>query len=322
MSDYGFNFAEMYGISLNDAYEELAMGLTERAIDYKDARKKRVIRMVDPQSHATSQSLCDPRFTHPSMYPFAYPSFQQHGAFGGYPSFQQHAAFGGFHQYGQHSSNGEFVKHEAIAPDNSYIAFLKKIKCSWNGKIWMLDGKKILPSSLDTLMTASGLEKGNFIEFLTKKETRATLFVKNERAPAVIQAEAVKDTVIEVKDAVIQAEAIMESKEAVVEAKDPEDVVFVSESKKRRVDEVQKISKSFCKVLPNTAPFDPESSNDLLFQCLYIHNDDGSIHQIGFDYLVKMYKEQYNQKILTSLSSSASSLSSTSTSTSTLPSSL
>ena len=302
----------------------------------------------------TNQSACDPRFAPLSMYQFAYPSFQQQQqqqAYGGYtqnrayPAFEGYPqSFGGFkptnnvdpwfNQYQQHSSNSPFVKHEATAPDNSYIEFLKKIKCSWNGKSWMLDGKKIVISSLHNLMMASILEKGNFTEFLKMDETKAALFVKNERAPAVIQAEAVKDTVIEVKDALIQAEAIIESKEvmkeavveakevmkeavveakevmkeAVVEAKDPEDVVFVSQSKKRRIDDVQKISKSFCKVLPNTAPFDPESSNDLLFQCLYIHNDDGTIHQVGFDYLVKMYKHQYNKnKMLTSLSSSASS---------------
>jgi len=288
----------------------------------------------------TNQSGCDPRFAPPSMYQFAYPSFQQQQqAYGGYtqnrayPAFEGYPqSFGGFkptnnvdpwfNQYQQHSSSAPFVKHEATAPDNSYIEFLKRIKCSWNGKSWMLDGKKIVISSLHNLMMASILEKGNFTEFLKMDETKAALFVKNERAPAVIQAEAVKEAVIEVKDAVIQAEAIIEvkeavvqekevMKEAVVEAKDPEDVVFVSQSKKRRIDEVQKISKSFCKVLPNTAPFDPESSNDLLFQCLYIHNDDGTIHQVGFDYLVKMYKHQYNKnKMLTSLSSSASSLSS------------
>jgi hypothetical protein len=259
------------------------------------------------------------------MYPFAYPSYlqQQQQAYGGYPQNRGYPAFEGypqsfgefkpannvdpwFNQYGHQSSN---VKREAIPPDNSYIEFLKKIKCSWNGKTWMLDGKKIVLSSLDNLMRASILEKGNFTEFLKMDETKATLFVKNERASAaVVQAEVVKDEVI-------QAEAIIEAKESVKESvkespkesakesvkespKESAEVVLVSESnKKRKVEEeVPKISKSFFKVMPNTLPFDPASSNDLLFQCVYIHNNDGTVHQVGLDYLVIMYKEQYDNK--------------------------
>ena len=266
---------------------------------------------------STNQSLRDPRFAPQSMYQFAYPPYlqQQQQAYGGYPQNRGYPAFEGypqsfgefkpannvdpwFNQYGHQSSN---VKREAIPPDNSYIEFLKKIKCSWNGKAWMLDGKKIVISSLDNLMRASILEKGNFTEFLKMDETKATLFVKNERAPAaVVQAEVVKDEVI-------QTEAIIEAKESVKESpkespkesvKESAEVVLVSESnKKRKVEEeVPKISKSFFKVMPNTLPFDPASSNDLMFQCVYIHNNDGTVHQVGLDYLVKMYKEQYDNK--------------------------
>ena len=273
----------------------------------------------------SNQSLRDPRFAPPSMYQFAYPPYlQQQQAYGGYPQNRGYPAFEGYpqsfgefkpannvdpwlNQYGQQSSN---VKHEAIAPNNSYIEFLKKIKCSWNGKAWMLDGKKIVISSLDNLMRASILEKGNFTEFLKMDETKATLFVKNERAPAaaVVQAEVVKDEVI-------QAEAIIEAKESAKESvkesvKESDEVVLVSESNKKRKleEEVPKISKSFFKVMPNTSPFDPASSNDLLFQCLYIHNNDGTIHQVGLDYLIKMYKEQYDNKGSLSSSSPSSSL--------------
>jgi len=267
----------------------------------------------------TNQSLRDPRFAPPPMYPFAYPSYlqQQQQAYGGYPQNRGYPAFEGypqsfgefkpannvdpwFNQYGHQSSN---VKREAIAPDNSYIEFLKKIKCSWNGKAWMLDGKKIVISSLDNLMRASILEKGNFTEFLKMDETKATLFVKNERAPAaVVQAEAIIETKESAKESAKESpkESAKESvKESPKESpKESDEVMLVSESnKKRKVEEeVPKISKSFFKVMPNTLPFDPASSNDLMFQCVYIHNNDGTVHQVGFDYLVKMYKEQYDNK--------------------------
>jgi uncharacterized protein YwgA len=194
------------------------------------------------------------------------------------------------------------------------ISFLKSIGCSNNGKSWNQNSKKILIQKLVDILVQQKELQGDARQFdflLRSPYVRAQMSIKKDNVVPVstnsnsgvaeVAAE-VHASAVEVHASAVEVHASVPAVQAsTTEVNEESEISLISDSKKRRIDEVDNIVvkpplKAFYKVLQQTAPFDQNSSKSLLLQTCHIHNNDGTIHLVSIEALIELYKTQYDKK--------------------------